>query len=112
MFHSSDMTKTEIATMLGKKPEQVSRWLGGPGNMTLDTLSDLIFAIKGNFIKIEDIDEFGRRRKNSQHPEVVEYATGSDPAFGVEHGEASLQITQQAGADVSNTPSGVAAYVE
>jgi hypothetical protein len=41
----SDLTQAEIARRLGKRPEQINRWLGSSGNWTIDTLSDLLLAI-------------------------------------------------------------------
>lgn len=39
------LTQAEIARRLGKRPEQITRLLSGPGNWTLETLSDLFLAI-------------------------------------------------------------------
>ena len=36
------LTRTELAHRIDRKKEQVSRWLGAPGNWTVDTASDLL----------------------------------------------------------------------
>jgi hypothetical protein len=41
----SGLTKAEVARRIGRRPEQVTRWLGAPGNWTLETVSDLSLAI-------------------------------------------------------------------
>lgn len=40
------MTQSELASLLGKKPPQISRWLNGTCNMTLSTLSDILFVLE------------------------------------------------------------------
>jgi hypothetical protein len=37
-FQKSGMSKADVARRLNKKPEQITRWLSGPGNWTLDLL--------------------------------------------------------------------------
>jgi len=39
------INKAELARRLGRKPEQVTRWLGAAGNWTIETLSDLMLGM-------------------------------------------------------------------
>lgn len=39
------ITRASLARRIGKAPEQVTRWLGAPGNWTLDTVSDLFLGM-------------------------------------------------------------------
>ena len=41
----SDLTQAEVARRIGRRPEQITRWFGAPGNWTLETVSDLLLAI-------------------------------------------------------------------
>lgn len=68
MFEESNLSKADLAKMLDKKPEQITRWLAGPGNLKLDTLSDLIFAMKGEFFVVQCKDELARGKSNRQSP--------------------------------------------
>lgn len=43
-FIKSGLSQAALARRLGKGTDQISRWLGAPGNWTLDTLSDFLFA--------------------------------------------------------------------
>ena len=69
LFDQSHLSKADLARMLNKQPEQITRWLAGPSNLTLDTLSDLIFALAGEFYGIQCKDELSRGKSNWQSPE-------------------------------------------
>jgi hypothetical protein len=44
-FKKSGISQADLARRLRKAPEVVCRLLGSPGNWTLDTVSDFLFAI-------------------------------------------------------------------
>jgi transcriptional regulator with XRE-family HTH domain len=44
-FLRSGISQAELARRMGITPPQINRMLGAPGNWTLDTLSNLLFAI-------------------------------------------------------------------
>ena len=39
------LTRAEVARRIDRRPEQITRWFGAPGNWTLETVSDLLLAI-------------------------------------------------------------------
>jgi hypothetical protein len=41
------LTKAKLARRIGKTPDVVNRWLGSPGNLTADTMCDLLLGIAG-----------------------------------------------------------------
>src|SRR5438270_926046 len=49
------VTKADIARRLGKKPEQITRWLAAPGNWTFNTASNLLLAL-GQELNFEIVD--------------------------------------------------------
>lgn len=42
---ASGFSRADLARRIGKRPEQITRWLGAPGNWTIETVSDLLLAI-------------------------------------------------------------------
>lgn len=41
----TNFTRADLARRLNRRPEQITRWFSGPGNLRLDTLSDLLLAM-------------------------------------------------------------------
>jgi len=39
------ITRASLARRIGKAPEQITRWLGAPGNLTVETVSDLFLGM-------------------------------------------------------------------
>lgn len=68
-FSESRMTKAELAKMLGKRPEQITRLFSGPANITLDTLSAVIFATSGQMLALSKEDILSEPRRNFCGPD-------------------------------------------
>lgn len=94
MFEESSLSKADLAKMLDKKPEQITRWLAGPGNLKLDTLSDLIFAMKGEFFVVQCKDELARGKSNRRSPEWLSWPTGEPKWEPVSVASGSPDTTQ------------------
>jgi len=47
VYKSKGGNKAKLARRLDKRPEQITRWLSEPGNLTFDTLSDLLLGLSG-----------------------------------------------------------------
>lgn len=69
-FESSGITKADIARKLGRRPEQVTRWLSAPGNLETDTISDIALAF-GLVPKI-GFEKVGEARSNRRVHAFIE----------------------------------------
>jgi hypothetical protein len=81
-FERSGLSQAELAGRMGKGADRVCRLLGAPGNWTLDTVSDLLFAISGSEAKYELSYPFEKPKRNLTRPEWLYDALGtpSQPA--------------------------------
>jgi transcriptional regulator with XRE-family HTH domain len=65
------LTQADIARRLGRRPEQIHRWLGSPANCTTDTVSDLLLAISNAEVRVS-VDKIETRPvRNYRFPEWV-----------------------------------------
>jgi hypothetical protein len=65
-LEDSGVTKAELAKALRKEPSQITRWLGSAGNLTIDSLSDLLFAANGSLLELRAYDPFDQAKNNHQ----------------------------------------------
>jgi plasmid maintenance system antidote protein VapI len=63
-------TQSKIASLIGRKPSQVSAWLSGPSNWTLDTVSDLLRAV-GASMQYKVVFDKEIIPSNVKHPALV-----------------------------------------
>ena len=68
---TNQVRKRDLAQAIGVSPSQLSHWLAGPANWTIDTVSDLLFAVSAEMDYA--ITPFSERvRANYFHPLVNE----------------------------------------
>lgn len=90
------ITRAFLARRLGKKPEQITRWLSVPGNWTLNTLADLLGAM--GYIPtfgVQQLQDF--QRSNEYHPATM-------------YGEKSLTPSTDDGAITATMPRLIGIY--
>jgi hypothetical protein len=84
----SGITRAQLSKRMGRGLDRISHLLGAPGNWTLDTASDLLFAISGAEIKYEASHPLNKSPRNQTRPEWLEDERGRSSAL--ESGKQSL----------------------
>jgi hypothetical protein len=65
---SSGLSQSELAERLGKGTDRISKILSAPGNWTLDTVSELLFAISGGMLDAGVKHPLRKPRRNDIAP--------------------------------------------
>ena len=67
-----EISKKELAELLGRDPSQITRWLSAPSNFELDTISDILLALGAEMD--HRVVRFAERAKsNIAHPLIAPY---------------------------------------
>jgi transcriptional regulator with XRE-family HTH domain len=80
-FRASGLTQAALAKRLGMSPSQLNRMLKSPGNWTLDTVSNLLFAVRGGEPKYGIRYPLDEAASNEWEPEWIEQYANSNVRF-------------------------------
>ncbi|MBL6936038.1 MAG: helix-turn-helix transcriptional regulator [Alphaproteobacteria bacterium] len=80
-FQASGLSQTYLGRRLGMNTGQLSRYLSAPGNWTLDTLSDFLFAISGAEANYETSFPLDQAPRNDIEPEWVTEVQNTTPSI-------------------------------
>jgi hypothetical protein len=71
------ISQADLARRIGRKPEQISRWLGAAGNWTLDTMSDLLLGMgtEPDLFVAPVIHEIPNNLIDPSHPKIPPLGT-------------------------------------
>lgn len=87
-FQRSGLTQAQLARRIRKNPDRVCKILGGPGNWTLDTIADLLFAISGGVAKYSMSYPLDEAARNISTDDVLSLKDHSEvrPGTGASEG--------------------------
>jgi len=78
----SGITRAQLSRRMGRGLDRISHLLGAPGNWTLDTASDLLFAISGAEIGYQLAYPLDKPPRNMTRPEWLDGERGQSSALG------------------------------
>ena len=81
-FDRSGVTQSDLSHRLGMDRGQLSRLLSAPGNLTLDTISDLLFAMGGYEMDYGVSSPLDKAPRNDIAPEWVNIGTPISSSSG------------------------------
>lgn len=88
------LTKAALARRIGKTPDIVNRWLGGPGNLTIDTISDLMLGIAAEELKLTSESPLNQSPVNYRHADWIK---GSDQGNRTQPSRSKSVLSAQLG---------------
>lgn len=87
------LNRSDLAFRIDRKKEQLTRWLGAPGNWTLDTVSDLLIGM-GLELVVDTADTASLRRPKVMQP-LLDLSTPAPPvaiaSLGIGHTDVASQ---------------------
>jgi hypothetical protein len=101
-FQDSGLSQATIARRLDKRPEIISRLLGAPGNWTLDTVSDLLFAISGAEPTYELSYPLEKPARNDTCPEWLIQPQPHKKSIDIPHQKAKHDVSSAVEANARN----------
>lgn len=92
-FQRSGISQADLAERMGKGADRVCRLLGSPGNWTLDTVSDLLFAMSGAEINYDVAHPLDKPVRNQTKPEWCD--SNISPSPGAAMDETAKAVLEQ-----------------
>lgn len=78
-LEAKGISQKDFAKMMGKRPSEISKWLSGKHNFTIDTLSEIGFELGTDFIHYEDKKAVWCQSQII----IVEKRTAQDPQISI-----------------------------